>query len=157
GHLRGTRENHEGRDLNRDYKDVLSAEISAHIGWLRHQPLFDLTLCLHEDWESQGFYLYELNPEQRIGLAQPMIEAVRAVCEIETATMIDGRPVDVPGVIRPVSDPLLREQWPEAIYLRQHHTTLSYTLESPSAFPLEKRIRSLRAAVETAINRLVCG
>ena len=32
GHLRGTRENHEGRDLNRDYKDVLSAEISAHIG-----------------------------------------------------------------------------------------------------------------------------
>ncbi|MBP6508777.1 MAG: succinylglutamate desuccinylase/aspartoacylase family protein, partial [Opitutaceae bacterium] len=42
GHLRGTRENHEGRDLNRDYKDVLSAEISAHIGWLRHQPLFDL-------------------------------------------------------------------------------------------------------------------
>lgn len=154
GHALGQRENNEGRDLNRDYKDTLSAEVRAHTEWLSHQPPFDLTLCLHEDWESRGFYLYELNPDGRPSLAEPMIEAVSAVCEIETATTIDGRETAAPGIIRPVADPLLREQWPEAIYLRRHHTTLSYTLESPSAFPLAQRVRALRTAVETAIKRL---
>lgn len=154
GHAGGTRENHEGRDLNRDYKDRLSAEVRAHTRWLAAQPPFDLTLCLHEDWESRGFYLYELNPDHRPSLAEAMITAVSEHCEIETATVIDGREAAAPGIIRPVADPLLREQWPEAIYLRQHHTTLSYTLESPSAFPLAKRIHALRTAVETAITRL---
>ena len=37
----------------------------------------------------------------------------------------------------------MRETWPEAIYLRAHHTTLSYTIESPSAFPLDQRIAIL--------------
>ena len=29
--------------------------------WLARQPNFDLAVCVHEDWESVGFYLYELN------------------------------------------------------------------------------------------------
>ena len=75
-----------------------------------------------------------------------MIAAAATLCPIDLATEIDGRPVDAPGIIRPVNDPLLRENWPEAIYLRAHHTTLSYTLETPSAFPLTQRIATLRAA-----------
>lgn len=154
GFMRGTRENADGLDLNRDYKDLRSAEIHAHEAWLRRQPNFDLTLCIHEDWEAKGYYLYELNPEQRPSLAEPMIEAVAKVCPIETATVIDGREIAAPGIIRPVSDPLMRETWPEAIYLRAHHTTLSYTLETPSGFPLGERIAAHRAAIETALSRL---
>jgi protein MpaA len=154
GHAHGTRENHEGRDLNRDYKDQQSAEVRAHVAWLQRQPLFDLALCLHEDWEAQGFYLYELNPAGRPSLADAMIAAVAPLCPIDGNTVIDGREAAAPGIIRPVSDPLLRENWPEAIYLRNQHTTLSYTLESPSAFPLAQRIQALRAAVEAAITRL---
>jgi protein MpaA len=157
GHARGTRENSEGRDLNRDYKDRRSTEAQAHARWLTRQPLFDLTLCLHEDWESHGFYLYELNPKRRPSLAPDMIAAVQAVCPIETSAIIDGREAAEPGIIRPVNDPLLREHWPEAIYLRHHHTTLSYTLESPSALPLAQRIQALRAATEIAITRSVRG
>lgn len=151
GFMRGIRENDGGLDLNRDYKDLRSAEIATHAAWLRRQPNFALTLCLHEDWESKGFYLYELNPTARPSLAEPMIAAVAPLCPIDLAPEIDGRPVDVPGIIRPVSDPLMRENWPEAIYLRAHHTTLSYTLETPSAFPLAQRIAAMRAAVETAL------
>jgi hypothetical protein len=157
GHARGTRENHDGRDLNRDYKDQVSLEAKAHARWLTRQPLFELTLCLHEDWESQGFYLYELNPNQRPSLAEPMIAAVAPICPIEQSAIIDGRPAAAPGIIRPISDPLLRENWPEAIYLRHHHTTLSYTLESPSALPLAQRIQALRTATDTAINGLIHG
>ncbi len=154
GFTRGVRENADGLDLNRDYKDLRSTEIAAHAAWLRRQPNFDLTLCLHEDWESTGFYLYELNPLGRPSLAEPMIAAVAPLCPIDPAAEIDGRPVDARGIIRPTSDPLLRENWPEAIYLRAHHTTLSYTLETPSAFPLAQRVAAMRVAVETAL-RLV--
>jgi len=49
GLARGTRENADGLDLNRDYKDCRSAEIRAHIAWLERQPPFDFTMCLHED------------------------------------------------------------------------------------------------------------
>jgi murein peptide amidase A len=154
GFTLGTRENGEKLDLNRDYKHLRSAEIAAHVGWLKRQPNFDLVLCAHEDWESTGYYLYELNPLDRTSLATPMIEAVSQVCPIDQNKMIDGREVSAPGIIRPVSDPLLRETWPESIYLRAHHTRLSYTLESPSALPLAQRVAAHRAAIETAIARL---
>lgn len=155
GLVRGTRENAGGLDLNRDFLDLRAAETRAHIAWLQRQPPFDLTLCIHEDWESTGYYLYELNPEQRPSLADAILAAVRAGCPIDEASIIDGRPTAATGIIRPIDDPLLRETWPEAIYLRAHHTTMSYTLESPSAFPLAQRIAAHRAAIETAINQLV--
>lgn len=151
GFSKATRENADAVDLNRDYKAVLAAETRAHIAWLQSQPDFDLTMSLHEDWESTGFYLYELNPDNRPSYAESMIAAVSSVCPIDTAAVIDGRESAAPGIIRPIADPLLRELWPEAIYLRAHHTTLTYTLESPSALPLAQRVAALRAAVECVL------
>ncbi|MFI5336355.1 MAG: M14 family metallocarboxypeptidase [Opitutales bacterium] len=149
------RENFQGLDLNRDYLAPQSAEVQAHIAWLQGQPRFDLTLCVHEDWEATGFYLYELNPEGRPTLANAMITAAREHCPIDPAAVIDDRPVDEPGIIRPVSDPLLRERWPEAIYLRRHHCTLGYTLETPSTLPLEQRIATHRAVLRTAVSEFL--
>lgn len=151
----GHREDAAQRDLNRDYQDRLTPEVRQHTAWLERQPPFDLTLCLHEDWESSGFYLYELNPECRPSLANAMINAVCEVMPIESADVIDGRKTDAPGIIRPVSDPLLRQNWPEAIYLRHFHTSLSYTLETPSALPLTTRVAALRLAVTAALRAAI--
>jgi hypothetical protein len=150
GFLRGSRENAEGIDLNRDYRHLTTEETRSHIKWLQRQPNFDRAICLHEDWESTGFYLYELNPDGRSSFAETIITTVENVCAIETAAIIDGRESVARGIIRPIADPLLREQWPEAIYLRAHHTNLTYTLESPSAFPLAQRVCALKAAVGAA-------
>ncbi|HUL54286.1 MAG TPA: M14 family metallocarboxypeptidase [Opitutaceae bacterium] len=146
----GTRENHERRDLNRDYRSPQAVETKAHVAWLRRQPPFDLTLCLHEDWEASGFYLYELNSDHRPSLAEPVVAAVSRVCPVEFAATIDGRPAQG-GIIRPDDDPAKRELWPEAIYLRAHHTRLGYTLETPSSLPLPQRILAHVTAVATAI------
>jgi hypothetical protein len=154
GMARGTRENHEGRDLNRDYRSPQTGEIQAHVAWLRRQPPFDLTLGLHEDWESQGFYLYELNPDHRPSLAEPIIEAVARICPVDFSGTIDGRPA-AGGIIRPDGDPTKRERWPEAIYLRAHHTRLSYTLETPSARPLLQRLAAHVTAVTAAVDRFL--
>ena len=150
GLARGTRENPAGVDLNRDFKALVSPEIRAHVAWLRQQPNFDLTICLHEDWESTGFYLYELNPTGRPTLADRMIAAAAAIMPIDHSPLIDGRE-SVAGILRPPDDPALRELWPEAIYLRANHTTLSYTVETPSTFPLEQRVRAQEAIVRAAV------
>ncbi|MDF3058482.1 MAG: hypothetical protein K0R17_2697 [Rariglobus sp.] len=155
GYLRGTRENDAGIDLNRDYHHPHSVEIAAHVRWLRRQPRFDLALCLHEDWETQGFYLYELNPDARPTLADSMISAAGVHGPIESASVIDGWKTHAPGIIRPESDPLLREQWPEAIYLLKNHSELVYTLETPSVAPLAQRISTHHAAVSAALDAFV--
>lgn len=147
----GTRENPEGLDLNRDYLRPHSAEIQAHTRWLARQPAFDLAICLHEDWEARGFYVYELNRSGAASLAPTMLAAATPTCPIETAPVIDGRPVAEPGIIRPVADPALRDRWPESIYLQANFCRLGYTIETPSTFPLSARIATLAAAVEAAL------
>lgn len=151
GFPRNSRENSAGIDLNRDYRTPRSAEVRAHVDWLSKQPAFDLTLCLHEDWEAGGFYCYEVNPDNLPSLSERIVNAAARVCPIETATVIDGREADSPGIIRPRIDPHLRPEWPEALSLVQTHTRLSYTLEAPSDFPLAMRVAALVEAVRAAI------
>lgn len=147
------RENAQGIDLNRDYRHLESQEVRAHIEWLQRQPSFDLTLCLHEDWESNGFYLYEVNPAGRPSLAEKIIEAVSQVCPIDTSPVIETWDASA-GVIRPQLNPQDRPRWPEAAYLITHNTSLGYTLEAPSDFPLATRVVALATAVKHAISLL---
>lgn len=149
GFALNSRENSKGVDLNREYLKPAAEEITAHIAWLERQPNFDLCLLLHEDWESHGFYLYEQNPEGRLPLAEPMIEAVSKVCPVDPSDLIEGRPAKN-GIIRPNLDPRTRPQWPEAFFLITYKTRQSYTLEAPSDYPLQTRVDGLVAAVHTA-------
>ncbi len=144
------RENAAGVDLNRDYRSRRTPEVRAHTAWLARQPPFDLALCLHEDWEAGGFYLYELNPEGQPSTAERVVAAVAAVCPIERAPVIDGRPARG-GIIRPVANLAERPDWPEAFYLLAHKTRHSYTLEAPSDFPLAVRVAALTRAVEEVL------
>lgn len=146
------RENPEGLDLNRDYLHLRSAEIRAHVAWLETQPPFDLCLCLHEDWESHGFYLYELNPDNQPSLAEAIVAGVAQVCPIDPSEVIEGRAAQG-GIIRPSLDPRMRPQWPEAFWLLTHKTRLSYTFEAPSDFPLATRVNALVHGVQAALAR----
>lgn len=158
GFLAHRRENEAGIDLNRDYRTPVSPEIAGHVRWLESQPRFDIALCLHEDWEAEGFYLYELNASRHAGFAHALRAAGAAVLPIDANPEIDGRPIDEPAIIRPESDPALRETWPEAIYLRQHHTDLCYTIETPSSALLDDRLKThaavCRCAIEAVLRRV---
>jgi murein peptide amidase A len=153
GFTLNTRANAMGIDLNRGYLNPVAEEIYAHIAWLERQPHFDLCMLLHEDWESQGFYLYEQNPESRPSFAEKMIEAVEKVCPIDRSEIIEGRPASG-GILRPNIDPRSRPDWPEAFYLITHKTRQSYTVEAPSDFPLSTRIDALVAAVRATVSNL---
>jgi hypothetical protein len=150
GFILNKRENADGIDLNRDYRNPKSAEVRAHIAWLERQPRFDLYLCLHEDWESHGFYLYEQNPDGKISLAEKIIEAVKKNCPIDLNEIIEGRAAKG-GIIRPNILPHERPDWPEAFYLITQKSRQGYTLEAPSDFPLTTRVNALVAAAKAAI------
>ena len=151
GFIANRRENHQGADLNREYLQPQAREIVAHISWLQSQPSMDLCLCLHEDWESHGFYLYELNPDGLPSASERILSEVSGICPIDSSQTIEGRSA-ANGVIRTTLDPKTRLQWPEALFLIMHKTRLCYTLEAPSDFPLRSRVDALVIAVRTAIN-----
>jgi hypothetical protein len=150
GFVLNRRENADGKDLNRDYRHLETAEVRAHIAWLERQPQFDLYLCLHEDWESHGFYLYEQNPDGKSSLAETIVSAVRKICPIDPSEIIEDRPAKN-GIIRPNLDPRTRPQWAEAFYLIVNKSRQGYTLEAPSDFPLSTRVNALVSGVNAAL------
>jgi hypothetical protein len=147
----GTRENIVGIDLNRDYTDFRSTEIAAHRDWIHaHIHRLDLALHLHEDWEATGFYLYELNFDDRPHRVPEILHAANTHLPIEAARRIDGHPARG-GVIRPKRLPEIPEGLPEAIYFKQHFGGINHTFETPSAIELKRRIAAQKDAVRAAI------
>jgi predicted deacylase len=153
GFFLNSRENEDRKDLNRDYRDTETGEVAAHIRWLERQPNFEAAFCLHEDWESHGFYLYELNPDGRPSLAEKMVAAAAKACPIDLSPVIEGREAKG-GIINPSLNPVERPKWPEAFWLLQNKTRLVYTLEAPSDFPLNARVQAVVAAMKTALAEL---
>ena len=148
GLVRGTRETAEGIDLNRDYRRPAAPESGAHRAFLAESGWsFRASLGLHEDWEAEGAYLYEHNPDGSANPRQALLGALEGVCGLQKGEEIDGWPVAREGLIHPPSVPELRERWPEQIYLLEAHTRMSYTVETPSECALEDRVRAAAAAV----------
>jgi predicted deacylase len=147
GLLLNTRENSDGCDLNRDYDHPSSEEIRFHTKWIdANIQSIDIGIHLHEDWESAGFYLYEVNFHQHKTYGEAMLKATARHIPTDTATEIDGRPA-VNGMIRPDHIPEDLDGLPEALYLLKKFNCLNYTLETPSSLPIEKRIRAMKSAL----------
>ena len=155
GASRSQRGNATGMDINRDYKHLATPEASRHIGWLKSdRSRFDLAICLHEDCDSKGYYLYEFNIHERPSLADSALSAVRPIVGVDTSPIIEGYPCEN-GVLHPTLALDIRPQWPESCYLLAHHCSLVYTFESPSKAPLDSRVEAHVAAVEAAIQEFL--
>lgn len=151
----GTRTNADGVDLNRDYLSCSTAEVAAHVQWLRNNyRAYDLTLSLHEDWETEGFYLYEIITTEAPSLAPAILADVAPIIPLQPKGIIDGHDMVADGYIHHESTPDEPKGWPEAIF----HVTLapsrSYTFETPSALPMDLRIRAQVTAVRRALDTI---
>ncbi|BDS08158.1 hypothetical protein NT6N_31980 [Oceaniferula spumae] len=151
----GTRENAQGIDLNRDYLKKQTDEVRGHVAWLERQPVPDMFLSLHEDWESTGFYLYEIQKCVCHSTAKAILDAASSVIITEPSPIIDDHKVREPGWIfhEPRAD--FPDQWPEAIFMAERGTTVSYTLETPSSRELEDRVNCHKLGVKRAVEELL--
>ncbi len=156
GLVENIRENADGVDLNRDYLKQVSAEVQGHVKWLcqcREKQSVDVFLSLHEDWESAGFYCYEINcGEDQPSRVKSLLKAVSEHVDIEKATEIDGHSVREAGWIYHRAEPDVPEGWPEAIFLAKLGCPLSFTLETPSQISLERRVHAHVTAVKELLN-----
>lgn len=149
----GIRENGEGIDLNRDYWLRETREVRAHAAWLDTTDAPDLFISLHEDWETTGFYFYEINLlDDRPLRAGEILSAVGTWFAPERGPEIDGHDVRADGWIYHAAEPDLPEGWPEAIYLAKMGCPISFTFETPSLAALP-----LRVAAHVAAVRAACG
>jgi len=143
-----TRENSAGVDINREYRNVsMVPVVRSHQELLNGFPRFTTALCLHEDWEALGFYFYEVNLDGIQSPVRSIIERLSEICPVDPSGEIDGRPA-ARGLIRPQIPKEQRPEWPEALYLVENKTRLSYTVESPSDFEMEVRVRLQVEAVK---------
>lgn len=149
----GTRENFKGIDLNRDYCLCETEEICAHISWLKKQRTPQLFLSLHEDWETSGFYFYEINLGGQDSDHVGLLKAAEPYFPPEPSEVIDDHAVTGPGWIYHSEHPDLPEGWPEAIFLAKLGCPLSLTFETPSSMALEDRIGCHQAVVREAVTR----
>lgn len=154
GLMAGTRENAEGIDLNRDYGlEPRSRETRAQQAWIADRQ-FDLVLCLHEDDEGTGFYIYEhIRGEPGQDYSGLALEAARPWTGIDSREEIDEMPARDGRMFPPMSRfNNSRNDLPEALHLHFHHgSRLTFTTETPGGFPVADRIAAQCAVVEAIL------
>ncbi|MGE9269041.1 MAG: M14 family metallopeptidase [Verrucomicrobiales bacterium] len=156
GLVAGTRENARGLDLNRSYEEVELPEIAAQLAWLDRQRAPDYFVALHEDWEAEGFYFYEVGGTGVF--REPVLDAVSAgALGIEPAAVIDGNPVTEAGWIFRESAPKLPDGQPEALYFLEKGCRVSLTFETPSAQAIADRVTAHLAGLRAMAGLIMGG
>ena len=146
------REDAEGRDLNRSFDCPGSPVIGAMLELLSERE-FAVAVSLHEDFDANGVYAYEL-ARQGEGLGDDLLERVEEIIPRHRG-VVDGR-IPRHGVMRRTRG-LMRivEEiggMPESIYLFLNGARAALTFETPSEYSLYRRvqchIRFLEGVVE---------
>lgn len=138
-----------GRDLNRTYHDASIQPTGAHLALLAGRR-FDLALTLHEDYDADGIYIYEVKGSPSY-LAEQLLDAARPHVPSDTRRNIEGRPARS-GVVRRALDPGEMPFFPEAFTLHFHHARRTFTIETPSEFSIDTRVAAQIAVIDRAIS-----
>lgn len=140
-----------GRDLNRNFHVDDLPQIVA-LREMISPWRFALAMMLHEDYDGRGFYLYEIKRTSPTW-GDDLLSLAANHLPIEDRATIDGRRISRAGLIqrryRAGAFPML----PEALYLHEHHSRRTFTLETPSEFSLETRVRVQHLLVKTSVER----
>ena len=151
GLVHNQRGDHRGRDLNRIFDRRVSPipELRRLLtGWR-----FDLGLHLHEDYDAQGIYMYEVHAGRTRWDADLLRACASSALPLEKRRRIDdwsfrngvlAQPLDLKDV----------QLIPEALYLLRHHTDHVCTFETPSEFGLARRVRAHIQMIRACLQRL---
>jgi protein MpaA len=149
------RSNAAGEDLNRSFHRE-DLPVINEVKTLAAPYRFSASLMLHEDYDGQGVYLYEVQ-RVRPYWGEALLTAARAHLPTDPRPRIDGRKVTL-GVHRRRPDRRRFAQigYPEAIWLHQERSARTFTVETPSEFALEQRVAAQVAMLDEMV-RLVAA
>ena len=150
GYQRNTRNNHENKDLNRLFKQANSTQEVEIVKKVLKLP-FDLTLELHEDNDSDGYYLFQKeNFFSNPSLGRKILNAVETIMPINKSSEIEKIPAEK-GLITQIKEPNEMTCWPMAIYSYHIGSKRCFTLETTPKLPMKSRVESHLKAIETAL------
>ena len=155
GYVHNTRHNADMIDINWAFANREVPEIGILRSLVRGRR-FEAVIDLHEDWESPGYYLYEMRRDAPL-IGQEIARRVAYICPLNTNPCIEGAPARA-GVIHPdpESEAARRgEGVPIAMYNR--HTDHLLTLETPTMEPMERRVKAHLAALEVVLDVHLAG
>ena len=144
----------EGRDLNRFYDSRKVPQIIAQRA-LMEGCRFDAAVTLHEDYDSRGFYLYEV-AAKRPNWGESLCEELTSVMNADPRRRIDGHSARN-GLIRRRITPDLMKGHPEAFLLHFHYAERTFTLETPSEESLDQRVRVQKRFLASMVKKLKLG
>lgn len=140
-----------GFDLNRAFKGPSAPLVRALKNLVRWRR-FDLAIMLHEDYDADGCYLYEVDRTKTVW-GRAILDRMAAVIPPDTRRSIEGHRADR-GLIRRRVNPGALTFFPEAIWMFAEHADRVLTIETPSEFALERRIAAQIEAIRTALDLL---
>ncbi|WP_244232798.1 M14 family metallopeptidase [Methylacidiphilum caldifontis] len=147
-----SRLNEHGVDLNRSFQNVNLSPIKEIRSFLEAQQPFDLCLLLHEDYDAHGIYLYEIPSNLQLG--RKILDEVSKTFLIDSRPKIEGRKHNGGVLSRPLQKSRFEKiGYPEAVYLYfQFKCKRIYTIETPSEWDIEKRIKAHTQVIDTALS-----
>lgn len=155
GLANNTRVDEVGVDLNRLFHDTSHPLISAWqraISGLR----FPLALMLHEDYDAQGMYAYDVTRA-----LQPVGNQILACSDKfiprDSRRKIDGFPAKEGIITRRGRIPKGLTGWPEALVVFRDHSDMVLTIESPSEFSLHSRVAAQKSIIDHAVRKYGLG
>jgi protein MpaA len=149
GLLHNRRTDAEDRDLNRSFHIDELPRIRDHKRVLDGYS-FRLALCLHEDYDAQGVYLYEIR-KRLTPFGQELLAAAGFYVPVDLRRTIEGRRAKQGWIARRASKLPVAVGMPESVYLSKTHSERNITLETPSEYDLGLRIQAQIAAIQRAI------
>jgi protein MpaA len=150
GYEANTRTNHEGVDLNRKFKSSDPPQ-EVILAQKLFDSRFDLTIELHEDVDSPGYYLFYSSALGSSPLSvHKILKNVQSIMPVNLDEEIDGIPASG-GVIERVGVDEEMEWWPMAFYSMSKGTQASLTLETGTQFPMQTRVEAHLSAIETVL------
>lgn len=160
GILSNSRTNINGQDLNRDYhpnNQSPQIEVSEHLKYLKSCSHLDFSIMIHEDWEAQGFYLYQLHKGNPKRYGHELVSHLKAGrgqgYPIDQNSLIDGREANMGVIDVCLSDHMDRPDWPESFFISNSLSDLCYTLESPSDLDLKSRVEMLSESISFLVRK----
>jgi protein MpaA len=145
GFKRMTRENANGKDLNREFfRQSDEEEVRIMERELRAQE-FTGFISGHSDYESFGIYAYATGAVLSERLAKPALFQASSVIPINTDPVIDGHPAQL-GIIN--------EKFPGSLGPLSKGATEPFdiVIETPNLFALRKRVEAQATAFETILH-----
>ena len=142
-----------GRDLNRMFHHDRHPVVAA-VRRVTRPHRFHTALAMHEDYDAQGIYLYEVQRgRNRFGEAL-LGRAMRILPpdprrRIDTSTAKNG--LIRRRLVRKIFESM---GYPEAIWLHLFHSQNTFTFETPSEAALELRVRAHMAVLDECARRI---